>query len=124
MAAATPTRGLLIVFEGLDRSGKSTQARRLVDFLNKKHSGQGDTKHTAVLQAFPDRSSPIGKLIDQYLKKEIDLDEHSLHLMFSADRFLKNQTIRDNIANGIDVICDRYCYSGVAYSLAKVKRSR
>lgn len=27
--------------------------------------------------------------------------------------------IRDNIAKGIDVICDRYCYSGVAYSLAK-----
>ncbi|CAI2325070.1 unnamed protein product [Caenorhabditis sp. 36 PRJEB53466] len=114
--ATNPRRGLLIVFEGLDRSGKSTQARRLVETLNK---GAGDGQTTAVLQAFPDRSSPIGKLIDQYLKKEIDLDEHSLHLMFSADRFLKNQTIREHIANGIDVVCDRYCYSGVAYSLAK-----
>ncbi|KAF1764867.1 hypothetical protein GCK72_004817 [Caenorhabditis remanei] len=111
--AAAQKRGVLIVFEGLDRSGKSTQAKRLVESLNKRAEG------SAVLQAFPDRSSPIGKLIDQYLKKEIDLDEHSLHLMFSADRFLKNQMIRENIANGIDVICDRYCYSGVAYSLAK-----
>ncbi|EFP13119.1 hypothetical protein CRE_07671 [Caenorhabditis remanei] len=111
--AAAQKRGVLIVFEGLDRSGKSTQAKRLVESLNKRAEG------SAVLQAFPDRSSPIGKLIDQYLKKEIDLDEHSLHLMFSADRFLKNQMIRENIAKGIDVICDRYCYSGVAYSLAK-----
>lgn len=111
--SSSSKRGLLIVFEGnqliifkkkfknksgLDRSGKSTQARRLVESLNAKAQG------SAVLQAFPgnptfffvsrpktlpDRSSPIGKLIDQYLKKEIDLDEHSLHLMFSADRFLK-----------------------------------
>ncbi|CAL2031309.1 unnamed protein product [Caenorhabditis brenneri] len=111
--AATQKRGLLIVFEGLDRSGKSTQAKRLVESINQSTPG------AAVLQAFPDRSSPIGKLIDQYLKKEIDLDEHSLHLMFSADRFLKNQMIRENVAKGVDVICDRYCYSGVAYSLAK-----
>lgn len=119
--ATDQKRGLLIVFEGLDRSGKSTQAKRLVESINKKSTESGDASSSpsAVLQAFPDRSSSIGKLIDQYLRKEIDMDEHALHLLFSADRFSKNQMIRDNIAKGIDVICDRYCYSGVAYSLAK-----
>uniref|UniRef100_A0A1I7T7U3 Thymidylate kinase n=1 Tax=Caenorhabditis tropicalis TaxID=1561998 RepID=A0A1I7T7U3_9PELO len=113
------SRGLFIVFEGLDRSGKTTQAKELVKTINQKSAEAGNPNPAAIIMNFPDRQSVIGKLIDQYLKKEIDLDEHSLHLMFSADRFLKNQMIRESVANGIDVICDRYCYSGVAYSLAK-----
>lgn len=36
--------------------------------------------------SFPDRSSPIGCIIDGYLRKDIDLDDHSIHLMFSANR--------------------------------------
>ncbi|CAI5442840.1 unnamed protein product [Caenorhabditis angaria] len=106
-------RGVLIVFEGLDRSGKSTQAKRLADFLNSQNEG------SAVLQAFPERSEPFGQVIDRYLRREIDLSERALHLAFSANRWEKEQMIRDKIEQGIDVICDRYCYSGVAYSLAK-----
>ncbi|ULU03626.1 hypothetical protein L3Y34_016841 [Caenorhabditis briggsae] len=105
-------RGALIVFEGLDRSGKSTQAQRLVEKII--NSGR-----MAVLQAFPDRQSPVGEMIDRYLRGEIDMDEHALHLLFSADRFLKKKMIKQHIAQGVDVVCDRYCYSGVSYSLAK-----
>ncbi|CAB3405184.1 unnamed protein product [Caenorhabditis bovis] len=107
-------RGALIVFEGLDKSGKSTQAKRLFEHL-KKTNGEG----SVILQAFPDRSAVFGQVIDRYLRKEIDLSEKALHLAFSADRWEKEKMIRDSIGNGIDVICDRYCYSGVAYSLAK-----
>ncbi|CAD6199060.1 unnamed protein product [Caenorhabditis auriculariae] len=88
-------RGVLIVFEGLDRSGKSTQARRLLDFINKE-KGQGDSSSpAAILQAFPDRKEPFGQVIDKYLRKEIDLCERALHLAFSANRWEKESLIRE-----------------------------
>ncbi|KAK6019756.1 hypothetical protein OSTOST_14602, partial [Ostertagia ostertagi] len=105
-------RGALIVFEGLDRSGKSTQAKRLADKVNSS-GGQ------AVLLPFPDRKEPFGQVIDRYLRKEIDLCERALHLAFSANRWEKAALIEEKIAAGVDVICDRYCFSGVAYSIAK-----
>ncbi|ETN74677.1 dTMP kinase [Necator americanus] len=112
-------RGALIVFEGLDRSGKSTQARRLVETINASGG-------SAILLPFPgmfyfylDRNEPFGQVIDRYLRKEIDLCERALHLAFSANRWEKAALIEEKIASGVDVICDRYCFSGVAYSIAK-----
>lgn len=103
----------MIVFEGLDRSGKSTQAKRLLDHINALPGRK------AVLLPFPDRKEPFGQVIDRYLRKEIDLCEKALHLAFSANRWEKAEFIQEQIANGIDVICDRYAFSGVAYSIAK-----
>ncbi|EYB84389.1 hypothetical protein Y032_0317g2316 [Ancylostoma ceylanicum] len=105
-------RGALIVFEGLDRSGKSTQAKRLMDKINASGG-------RAVILPFPDRKEPFGQVIDRYLRKEIDLCERALHLAFSANRWEKAALIEEKIAAGVDVICDRYCFSGVAYSIAK-----
>ncbi|EYB84387.1 hypothetical protein Y032_0317g2316 [Ancylostoma ceylanicum] len=107
-------RGALIVFEGLDRSGKSTQAKRLMDKINASGG-------RAVILPFPDRKEPFGQVIDRYLRKEIDLCERALHLAFSANRWEKAALIEEKIAAGVDVICDRYCFSGVAYSIAKGK---
>ena len=56
-------RGMLIVFEGNDRVGKSTQAKKLVEWF--KTNGK-----LAQFVQFPDRSTPIGSLINQYLKGE------------------------------------------------------
>ncbi|CAJ0963575.1 unnamed protein product, partial [Mesorhabditis belari] len=99
-------RGALIIFEGLDRSGKSTQ------YLRSKG-------RTVEFIPFPDRSTPIGKLIDMYLRREIDMSEEALHLLFCANRRERVDFIQECISTGIDVVCDRYAYSGVAYSLAK-----
>ncbi|EYB84388.1 hypothetical protein Y032_0317g2316 [Ancylostoma ceylanicum] len=75
----------------------------------------------AVILPFPDRKEPFGQVIDRYLRKEIDLCERALHLAFSANRWEKAALIEEKIAAGVDVICDRYCFSGVAYSIAKGK---
>ncbi|VDM77149.1 unnamed protein product [Strongylus vulgaris] len=66
-----------------------------------------------------DRQEPFGQVIDRYLRKEIDLCERALHLAFSANRWEKAALIEEKIADGVNVICDRYCFSGVAYSIAK-----
>lgn len=34
-----------------------------------------------------DRTTPIGKMIDAYLKSESELDDHVIHLLFSANRW-------------------------------------
>ncbi|XP_036176325.1 thymidylate kinase isoform X2 [Myotis myotis] len=73
-------RGALIVLEGVDRAGKSTQSRKLVAAL----CAAG---HPAELLRFPERSTEIGKLLSSYLEKKSEVEDHSVHLLFSANRW-------------------------------------
>lgn len=109
------SRGIFVVFEGVDRSGKTTQTNRLSSFLveNDKRVFKGSPCR------FPDRSTDIGQLIDLHLKSKAELDDRSLHLLFSANRWEKAANIRRALSNGECVIVDRYAFSGVAYSVAK-----
>lgn len=73
-------KGLLVAFEGLDRTGKTTQSKLLLAnllSLNLK----------AKLIHFPVRTSATGRILDQYLKKQIDLNSQASHLLFSANRW-------------------------------------
>lgn len=87
-------RGALIVLEGLDRSGKSTQVDRLVARLNAEghkarlHKFPGTSPATALLSELTvDRTTAIGKMIDAYLRSAAELDDHAIHLLFSANRW-------------------------------------
>jgi dTMP kinase len=102
-------RGALIVLEGLDRCGKTTQTAMLQQRLG----------NDAVLLRFPNRATATGQLIDQYLQSSNDLDDRSIHLLFSANRWEACDEICRLLACGRTVICDRYAYSGVAFSSAK-----
>jgi dTMP kinase len=108
---AKPRRGLFCVFEGLDRSGKSTQSKRLAKHLE----NAGPVKW----MCFPDRATPSGALIDLYLRNKIELSDEEIHLLFSANRWEASQSIVAELSRGVSVICDRYAFSGVAYSAAK-----
>lgn len=104
-------RGHLILIEGLDRSGKSTQVAN----LNSRIPGSKILK-------FPDRNTNIGKIINEYLTNEkFTLPDQSIHLLFSANRWELYQQILDDLNLGTTVILDRYIYSGIAYSLSKLK---
>ncbi|KAL8858550.1 MAG: hypothetical protein Q9178_004844 [Gyalolechia marmorata] len=105
-------RGALIVIEGLDRAGKSTQCERLLRHLEK----QG---HPTKYMRFPNRSTPIGKSIDSYLKGETQQEDHVIHLLFSANRWEAAPQILEDITNGTTIVIDRYYYSGAVYSAAK-----
>lgn len=103
------------MFEGADRSGKTTQTKRYADFLRKA----GVPVAEGIPWRFPDRSTGTGQMIDAYLKSDTDLDDHTIHLLFAANRWEKRAQIIDALNAGQTVIIDRYAYSGVAYSTAK-----
>ncbi|XP_014785316.2 uncharacterized protein LOC106880029 [Octopus bimaculoides] len=66
-----------------------------------------------------DRDTAIGSVIDKYLKKEIDLPDQAIHLLFTANRWETMKDIQKMLLNGVTVIMDRYAYSGICYSVAK-----
>ncbi|XP_010599001.1 thymidylate kinase isoform X2 [Loxodonta africana] len=105
-------RGALIVLEGVDRAGKSTQSRKLVAAL----CAAG---HRAELLRFPERSTEIGKLLNSYLEKKNEVEDHSVHLLFSANRWEQVPLIRNKLDQGVTLIVDRYAFSGVAFTAAK-----
>ncbi|MCJ1394128.1 Thymidylate kinase [Xylographa bjoerkii] len=105
-------RGALIVIEGLDRAGKSTQCEHL--FMSLEKDG-----FTVKRMRFPERSTAIGKSIDAYLKGETTVEDHVIHLLFSANRWEAAAQIRADIESGTTMIIDRYSYSGAVYSAAK-----
>ncbi|GIL73326.1 hypothetical protein Vretimale_4892 [Volvox reticuliferus] len=105
-------RGALIVFEGIDRCGKSTQSNMLVNTLR---SRRVNVEHWR----FPDRSTKIGQKIDDYLHNGVQQDDTAVHLLFTANRFEKRNEMLRLLAGGTTLVLDRYSYSGVAYTAAK-----
>ncbi|KAF5231413.1 hypothetical protein FAUST_9276 [Fusarium austroamericanum] len=105
-------RGAFIVLEGLDRSGKTTQ----VKLLEQRFVEEG--KKVKVMR-FPDRTTPIGQMIDNYLKSNVEMDDHVIHLLFSANRWEAVKQIQSLLASGTTILCDRYYHSGIVYSAAK-----
>lgn len=111
------SRGAFILLEGVDRCGKTTQCSLLLKHLL-------SLSIAAVAFRFPDRSTSVGQLIDGYLRSGKDIDDRSVHLLFSANRWEAAPKLAQELANGNTVVCDRYAYSGVAFSSAKTKEDR
>lgn len=106
-------RGRFIALEGLDGSGKSTQAGRLQAFLEEKG-------FCCSLDCEP-TDRPTGRLIREILKGEQTADARTLALLFAADR-LEHVTGENGISarleRGEHVISDRYYFSSYAYQMA------
>nr|XP_033813547.1 thymidylate kinase [Geotrypetes seraphini] len=105
-------RGALIVLEGVDRVGKTTQCKKLVEALCQ-------CGHVAELLRFPERATEVGQLVDSYLAKRINLEDHTVHLLFSANRWEHVPLIKEKLNNGVTLVVDRYAFSGVAFTSAK-----
>ena len=102
------SKGLFIVFEGGEGSGKSTQAERLRQRLS-------DELHSAVLVREPG-TTILGLYLREYLKSKRPLALESELLLFAAARAqLVSEQIKPTLDKGISVIADRYTGSTVAY---------
>jgi dTMP kinase len=100
--------GLLIAFEGLDQSGKETQAHRLAARLEA-------LGHRVRLASFPDYTTPIGREIGRALHDEHEYPPDVLQLLYIANRYERKPELAAWLAAGDIVLCDRYLASSVAY---------
>lgn len=79
------SRGALIVLEGLDRCGKTSQCSRLLSYLE-------ELGHAVESWRFPDRNTGVGQMISSYLTNDSQLNDQAIHLLFSANRWEKRLT--------------------------------
>ena len=115
------TRGRLIVLEGIDGSGTTTQTERLVEYLRQ----QG---RTAVSTREPS-AGPIGRLVREVLLGQHrtaqggSVDGRTMALLFAADRFDHLQReVEPFLTAGNDVVSDRYLMSSLAYQAEEADR--
>ena len=113
---------MLIVLEGLDGAGKSTQVRKLKDYL---------AQNCASLRYihFPRYESEVyGELISRFLRGEFgkieDVHPQLVALLFAEDRHGAVPEIRQALSEGATVLLDRYVYSNIAYQCAKLSDPR
>jgi dTMP kinase len=102
---------MLIAFEGLDQSGKETQARH----LRAKLQQDGRTVRVA---SFPDYDTPVGREIREALTGDRDFGPEVMQLLYVANRFEYKPRLDSWMRAGDLVVCDRYRASSVAYGEA------
>jgi dTMP kinase len=92
----------------------------------------------ATAKRFPDRTTATGQIINQYLQSKstssstssststtsaTHLSDQAIHLLFSANRWEAAEPIKELLQAGTHIVCDRYAFSGVAFSAAKPNMS-
>lgn len=103
--------GRLIAFEGLDQSGKQTQAELLRDRL--KQDGRKSR-----LVSFPDYATSIGEEIARALQGERDYGPDVMQLLYIANRYERKPDLLRWLEGGLVLVSDRYTASSVAYGEA------
>lgn len=111
-------KGTLIVLEGIDGSGKETQA----SLLEKKLKEKGrEVMHIS----FPDYESPSSALVKMYLKGDFgknpeDVNPYAASLFYAVDRFASyRMKWKDFYQKGGIIIADRYTTSNMVHQMTK-----
>ena len=109
---------MLIVLEGLDGAGKSTQVKKLRTYLESLF-GSLEYIH------FPRYDSPVyGDLISRFLRGDFGSNEQVhpqlVALLFAEDRHGASPEMKATLQTGGHVLLDRYVYSNIAYQCAKI----
>lgn len=112
------TQDMLVVLEGLDGAGKSTQVKRLRSYLESIYG-------TLEYIHFPRYDAPVyGDLISRFLRGDFGSNENVhpqlVALLFAEDRHGAAPGMKASLAEGKCVLLDRYVYSNIAYQCAKL----
>ena len=110
-------KGKLIVFEGIDGSGKGTQTKKLFNFLKNKGI-------KTELFEFPFYSETFfGKEVGNYLNGEFgglkEIHPKLSAMLYAGDRYEKRDELIKKLNQGYLIICDRYVPSNIAHQTAK-----
>jgi dTMP kinase len=107
-----------LVIEGVDGSGKSTQIKLIMKYLE-------DQRIRYQYIHFPRTDAPFyGELIARFLRGEFGtlnaVDPYLVALLYAGDRKDASLTIKEWLNSGYFVLLDRYVYSNIAFQCAKV----
>lgn len=100
--------GLLVVFEGIDKTGKTTQIKKLLEKLP-----------TAVMFKFPSEETRTGRLICEYFRGSINLTKEQLFYLNYINQMEYSEIILEKLKEGRVVLVDRYYLSNIVYSMAR-----
>ncbi|HEY9398996.1 MAG TPA: dTMP kinase [Nitrososphaeraceae archaeon] len=103
-------KGKIIVIEGIDKAGKTTQANLLLKILK---------SHKCMKFDFPDYSTPVGKEIKQFLDGNRKYPDEVKMILLSANRWEKKVEIERLIGKGTTIIMNRYYQSNLVYGMSK-----
>ncbi len=103
-------KGKIIVIEGIDKAGKTTQANLLLKKLK---------SHKCMKFDFPDYSTPVGKEIKQFLDGNRKYPDEVKMILLSANRWEKKAEIERIIGKGTTIIMNRYYQSNLVYGMSK-----
>jgi dTMP kinase len=110
------THGLLIAIEGIDGSGKNTQAKLLEQSLQ-------SLGHTVYSTAFPQYESWFGSMVGKFLNGDFgpleSVDPHFTALLYAGDRFEAKARLESALNAGKIVLVDRYIGSNLAHQVAR-----
>ncbi len=109
------TKGKLIVFYGINNLGKTTQAKMLVDFLNKKNLLSEYLKYPVY------DLKPSGKYINEILRggKDQKISEEELQMWYTINRFQYELLLKKKLSQGKIIIAEDYIGTGLAWGMAK-----
>ena len=112
-------RGKLIVIDGVDGSGKQTQAQLLYEVLKKEYKAEKIE--------FPNYSQPSSALIKMYLNGDFgqnpdEINPYAASAFYTVDRFASYKTHWEKLLNeGTIIIADRYVTSNAIHQAVKLK---
>jgi dTMP kinase len=110
-------RGRLIVFEGSDCSGKSTQINLLIERLRK----EGNSVETL---DFPNYQTPTGKIVRRYLDNEFgpanEIPAKLASIFYAEDRYASKKFVDEALQKNDIVILDRYVESNMGHQGGKI----
>lgn len=108
-------KGKFIVFYGTNGLGKTTQAKMLVEHLNKKGIGAEYVKYPVY------DLKPSGIYLNEILRggKKQAMSEEELQMWFAVNRFQHEPTLKNKLERGISIIAEDYTGTGLAWGAAK-----
>lgn len=110
--------GKIIVFEGIDGSGKGTQSKLLQKYFQERNI-------PSILFEFPGyKKTFFGKAVGEFLNGDFG-SLNQVHpklsaILYAGDRFEQSNQIKEYLTKGYYVICDRYVPSNIAHQIAKL----
>jgi len=114
------TKGHFIVLEGLDGTGKSTQVR----LLNEYYSSAGLPFHFIHFPRTDNESAVFGSMIASFLRGDYgpleQVHPELVALIYAGDRYNAASELKSLIESGVNILCDRYVFSNIAFQCAKL----